>query len=96
MNDRVPERETIIDEGIDRRERLRKGYAPGADDHGDEEASGAIAGGIAGAAVGAVVGGPVGAVVGGIIGAAGGATGGLADEKRHDREKGIPQREERR
>lgn len=96
MNDRIPERETIIDEGVGRRGTLRKDYAPGAPDHGDEEAGGAIAGGVAGAAVGAVVGGPVGAVVGGAIGAAGGATGGLADERRKDRKGIVVEREERR
>lgn len=90
------ERDTVRDDGIERREVVEKEYAPGAPRHGDEKAGGAVAGGLAGAAVGAVVGGPVGAVVGGAIGAATGATAGLADEASKDHEEVVVTREERR
>src|SRR5512140_1830077 len=93
---RTLERDTVVDDGIERREVVEKQYAPGEPRHGDEEAGGAVAGGVAGAAVGAVVGGPVGAVVGGAIGAAGGATAGLADEQRKDHDEVVVEREERR
>jgi uncharacterized protein YcfJ len=86
VTDRIVERETITDDGIERRETLREDYVPGAGRHGDEEAGGAVAGGVAGAVVGAVVGGPVGAVVGGAIGAATGATAGAIDQKHKDDE----------
>src|ERR1035437_9030253 len=69
---RIVEPESIIEDGAEHRETLRKDYVSGAP-HGHEEAGGAVAGGVAGAVVGAVVGGPVGAVVGGAIGAAAGA-----------------------
>jgi uncharacterized protein YcfJ len=83
MNDRIIERETIIEAGTERRETLRKDYVAGVP-HGDEEAGGAVGGGVAGAVVGAIVGGPVGAVVGGAIGAATGATAGAIDQKDKD------------
>ena len=96
MNEnRVVERDSVTDDGVERREAVEKEYAPGAPHHGDEKAGGAVAGGLAGAAVGAVVGGPVGAVVGGAIGAATGATAGLADEASKDHEKVVVKREER-
>ena len=95
QENRTVERDTVVDNGVERREVVQKEYAPGAPRHGDEEAGGAVAGGVAGAAVGAVVGGPVGAVIGGAIGAAGGATAGLADEERKDHEV-VVEREERR
>ncbi len=80
MNDyRTVERETIIEDGAEHREALRKDYAPGIP-HGDEKAGGAVAGGV----IGAVVGGPVGAVVGGAIGVATGATAGAVDQKSKD------------
>ena len=84
----------ITDDGVERRETLRKDYVPGAPSHGDEEAGGAVAGGVAGAVVGAVVGGPVGAVVGGAIGAASGATAGAIDQKDKD-DTVVVTREER-
>ena len=91
------ERDTVVDDGVERREVIKKEFAPGALHHGDEEAGGAVAGGVAGAAVGAVVGGPVGAVVGGAIGAAGGATAGLVDEENKDKDdEVVVEREERR
>ncbi len=91
------ERDTVVNDGVERREVVEKKYAPGAEPHGDEQAGGAVAGGVAGAAVGAVVGGPVGAVVGGAIGAAGGATAGLVDEEHKDNDdEVIVEREERR
>ena len=84
MNDyRTVERETIIEDGSEHREALRKDYAPGIP-HGDEKAGGAVAGGVIGAVAGAVVGGPVGAVVGGAIGVATGATAGAVDQKSKD------------
>ena len=92
---RVVERDSVTDDGVERREVVKKEYAPGAPHHGDEQAGGAVAGGLAGAAVGAVVGGPVGAVVGGAIGASTGATAGLADEASKDHEKVVVKREER-
>ena len=88
------ETETITDDGVERRETLRKDYVQDAQ-HGDEEAGGAVAGGVAGAVVGAVVGGPVGAVVGGAIGAASGATVGAIDQKDKD-DTVVVTREERR
>ena len=94
MTDRIVERETITDDGAERRETLREDYVPGAPRHGDEEAGGAVAGGVGGAVVGAVIGGPVGAVVGGAIGAATGATAGAIDEKSKDDEV-VVKREER-
>jgi uncharacterized protein YcfJ len=94
MNDyRTVERETIIKDGSEHREALRKDYVSGAP-HGDEEADGAVAGGVIGAVAGAVVGGPVGAVVGGAIGAATGATAGAVDQKSKD-ETVVITREER-
>src|SRR5450759_585795 len=86
MTDRIVETETITDDGVERRETLRKDYVAGAPSHGDEEAGGAVGGGI--------VGGPVGAVVGGAIGAATGATAGAIDEKSKDDEV-VVKREER-
>jgi uncharacterized protein YcfJ len=94
MTDRIVETETITDDGVERRETLRKDYVPGAPSHGDEEAGGAVAGGVGGAVVGAIVGGPVGAVVGGAIGAASGATAGAIDQKSKDDEI-VVKREER-
>ena len=93
IDDQIPERETIIDDGVDRRETVETEYV-GTPRHGDEEAGGAVVGGVAGIVVGAVVGGPVGAVVGGAIGAAAGVTAGLIDEKRKDDEV-VVTREER-
>jgi uncharacterized protein YcfJ len=90
---RIVERETIIEDGAEHRETLRKDFVSGAP-HGDEEAGGAVAGGVAGAVVGAVVGGPVGAVVGGAIGAATGATAGAVDQKDKD-DTVVVTREER-
>jgi uncharacterized membrane protein len=83
----------ITDDGVERRETLRKDYVSGAP-HGDEEAGGAVAGGVVGAVVGAVVVGPVGAVVGGAIGAASGATAGAIDQKDKD-DTVVVTREER-
>lgn len=80
---RTIERETITEDGLERRGTIEKDYVTGAP-HGDEEAGGAVTGGVAGAVVGAVVGGPVGAVVGGAIGAASGATAGAVDQKAKD------------
>jgi len=93
---RIIERDTVLDGGVERRVTTEEEIAPGAPNHGDEQAGGAVAGGVAGAAVGAVVGGPIGAVVGGVIGAAGGATAGLVDEERGDDEEVVVEREERR
>src|SRR5664279_4931604 len=89
---RIVEPESIIEDGAEHRETLRKDYVSGAP-HGDEEAGGAVGGG-AGAVVGAVVGGPVGAVVGGAIGAATGATAGAVDQKNKD-DTVVVTREER-
>jgi uncharacterized protein YcfJ len=94
MTDRIVETETITDDGVERRETLRKDYMAGAPSHGDEEAVGAVVGGAIGAVVGAIVGGPVGAVVGGAIGAATGATAGAIDQKSKDDEI-VVKREER-
>ena len=80
---RIVARETITEDSVERRETLRKDYAPGIP-HGDEKAGGAVAGGVIGAVAGAVVGGPVGAVVGGAIGVATGATAGAVDQKSKD------------
>ncbi len=91
---RIIEKETVTEDGVERRETLRKDYVQGAP-HGDEEAGGAVAGGVTGAVVGAVVGGPVGAVVGGAIGAASGATAGAIDQKAKD-DTVVVTREERR
>jgi uncharacterized protein YcfJ len=91
---RIVERETIIEDGAEHRETLRKDYVTGAP-HGDEEAGGAVGGAVAGAVVGAVVGGPVGAVVGGAVGAAAGTTAGAVDEKAKD-DKVVVTREVRR
>jgi uncharacterized protein YcfJ len=91
---RIIERETITDDGVERRETLRKDYVPGVP-HGDEEAGGAVVGGVAGAVVGAVVGGPAGAVVGGAIGAVTGVTAGAIDQKDKD-DTVVITREERR
>jgi uncharacterized protein YcfJ len=97
MTDRTTiERETITDDGVERREKVEKEYAPGAPDDGDEQVGGAVAGGVGGAALGAVVGGPVGAVVGGAIGATAGATAGLVDEETKDDEEVVVEREETR
>ncbi len=96
MNEnRIVERDTVLDDGHGDHEVVEKEYAPGAERHGDEKAGGAVAGGVAGAAVGAVVGGPVGAVIGGAIGAAGGATAGLVDEEHKDGEDVVVKHEER-
>lgn len=92
---RTVESETITDDGVERRETLRKDYVPGAPRHGDEEAGGAVAGGVAGGVAGAVVGGPVGAVVGGAIGAVSGATAGAIDEKSKDDEVVVTREEPR-
>jgi uncharacterized protein YcfJ len=83
---RTLERDTVTDDGVERRETIEKDYVPGVPRHSDEKAGGAVVGGVAGIAVGAVIGGPVGAVIGGAIGAASGATAGLLDEKRKDDE----------
>ncbi len=81
MTDRQTiERTTVTEDGQEQREIIEAEYAPGAPDHGDEQAGGAAVGGLGGAAIGGVVGGPVGAVIGGAIGAATGATAGLIDE----------------
>ncbi len=93
-DDRVIERKTVTDDGIERRETTETTGAPASTTqtlekgvhHGDEEAGGALAGVVGGAAVGAVVGGPVGAVIGGAVGAASGATAGALDDKRKDEE----------
>jgi uncharacterized protein YcfJ len=87
----VIQSETITEDGVERRETLRKDYGTGVR-HRGEEAGGAVGGGVAGAIVGAVVGGPVGAVVGGAIGAATGATAGAIDQRDKD-EKVVVTRE---
>jgi outer membrane lipoprotein SlyB len=100
-DDRVIERKTVTDDGIERRETTETTGAPASTTqtlekgvhHGDEEAGGALAGVVGGAAVGAVVGGPVGAVVGGAIGAASGATAGALDDKRKDEEVVVTKEE---
>jgi len=94
MDDQIPERETIIDDSVDRRETVETEYV-GTPRHGDEEAGGAVVGGVAGIVVGAVVGGPVGAVVGGAIGAAAGATAGLIDQNSKDGEVVVTREEPR-
>jgi uncharacterized protein YcfJ len=88
------ERQTITDDGVERREVIEKEHAPGGPDGGDQQVGGAVVGGVGGAAVGGVIGGPVGAVIGGAIGAATGATVGLIDEDADDAV--IVEREERR
>jgi uncharacterized membrane protein len=93
-DDRVIERKTVTDDGIEGRETTETTGTPASTTqtlekgvhHGDEEAGGALAGVVGGAAVGAVVGGPVGAVIGGAVGAASGATAGALDDKRKDEE----------
>jgi uncharacterized membrane protein len=100
-DDRVVERKTVTDDGIERRETTETTGAPASTTqtleqgvhHGDEEAGGALAGVVGGAAVGAVVGGPVGAVIGGAIGAASGATAGALDDKRKDEEVVVTKEE---
>lgn len=99
MTDRQTiERQTITDDGVEKREVIEKEYVPGAPDGGDErQAGGAAVGGLGGAVIGGVVGGPVGAVIGGAIGAATGATAGLVDETNDNaNDEIVVQREERR
>jgi hypothetical protein len=100
MTDRQTiERQTITDDGLEKREIVEEDYVPGAPDGGDErQAGGAVVGGLGGAVVGGVVGGPVGAVIGGAIGAASGATAGLVDETNDNDnvDEIVVQREERR
>ena len=91
-DDRIVERKTVTDDGVERHKTIETSDSPTSttqtmekgERHGDEEAGGALGGAVGGAVVGAVVGGPVGAVVGGAIGAASGATAGALDDKRKD------------
>ena len=80
MTDFLPdERETILEDAVERRETLRNEYP-----RYDEEADGAGGGAVVGAVVGALVAGPVGALVGGALGAAAGGTAGAVDQTRAD------------
>ena len=73
------ERESIAEDGVERRESLRDEYA-----RHEEGADGALGGAAVGAAVGAIVAGPIGAAVGVLIGGAVGEAVGAADQE-HDR-----------
>jgi uncharacterized protein YcfJ len=78
--DRLPDRETIVDESVaedgpDGHEELRAEYA-----QKDGNAGGAVVGAVVGAGVGAVVAGPVGVVVGLLVGAVAGEVAGSAQE----------------
>jgi outer membrane lipoprotein SlyB len=100
-DDRIIERKTVTDDGIQHHETIETTGAPTQTTqtlekgvaHGDEEVGGAAGGAVGGAVVGAVVGGPVGAVIGGAIDAATGATAGAVDSKRKDEEVVVTKEE---